>query len=52
MVYDNNKNASEFALLRIQRESMDGVHWIEKLYLLRKSVIDGSDYVVGYERQQ
>jgi hypothetical protein len=51
-IKDNEKNKTEKGLLRIEQESKDGGRtWVEKLYLLRKSVVDGSDYEVPYEKQ-
>ncbi len=52
LIHDSNRNAQESALFRIERESKDGRFWTEKLYLLRKSVVDNSEYEVGYEKQQ
>jgi hypothetical protein len=52
LTHDNDKNNPEIGLLRIEQESMDGGrNWIEKLYLLRKSVVDGSEYEVCYDKQ-
>ena len=52
LIHDSNRNAPESALFRIEQESKDGRSWTEKLYLLRRSVVDNSEYEVGYEKQQ
>ena len=49
---DADRNKKEQGLLRIEQESKDGgKKWTEKLYLLRKSIVDGSEYEVSYEKQ-
>jgi len=49
---DNDKSRQENGYFRVEQESMDGGRaWKTKLYLLRKSNIDGSDYELGYEKQ-
>jgi hypothetical protein len=49
---DNGGNTPETAMIRIEQESKDGGRtWPEKLYLLRRSVVDGSMYEVCYEKQ-
>jgi hypothetical protein len=49
---DNDKNHPEYGFIRAEEESKDeGRTWTPKLYLLRKSVVDGSEYEVGYEKQ-
>ncbi|MFL5789407.1 MAG: hypothetical protein ACJ748_15210 [Flavisolibacter sp.] len=52
LVSDSDKNKPENGFLRIENESRNGGRtWIEKLYLLRKSAVDGSEYEVAYEKQ-
>jgi hypothetical protein len=49
---DNDKSHPEYGFVRLEQESKDeGRTWTPKLYLLRKSVMDGSEYEVGYEKQ-
>lgn len=52
LIHDNNKSNPETGFVRIEQESRDdGRSWKYKLYLLRKSVVDGSDYEVCYDKQ-
>ncbi len=52
LFHDSDKNNPEAGLLRIEQESKDGGRtWTEKLYLLRKSVVDGAEYEVVYDKQ-
>jgi hypothetical protein len=52
LIHDSNRSNPEPALFRIEQESKDeGRTWSEKLYLLRKNAVDGSEYEVGYEKQ-
>ena len=49
---DSNKSQPEKGFFRIEQESTDGGRtWNEKLYLLRKSIVDGKDFELGYDRQ-
>jgi hypothetical protein len=49
---DNDRNHPEYGFIRVEQESRDeGRTWMSKLYLLRKSVVDGSEYEVAYEKQ-
>jgi len=49
---DNDKSKHENGYFRVEQESMDGGRtWKTRLYLLRKSNIDGTDYELGYEKQ-
>jgi hypothetical protein len=53
LVHDNEKNNPESGRLRIEQESKDGGRtWTQKLYLLRRSSVDGSIYETAYERQE
>jgi hypothetical protein len=48
----DGKTGTENGLLRVQQESSDGGRtWADKLYLLRKSAVDGAEYEVAYTRQ-
>jgi len=48
----DGKTATENGLLRVEQESSDGGRtWADKLYLLRKSTVDGAEYEVAYTRQ-
>ena len=50
---DNNKDNPLTSLVRLEQESRDdGKTWVDKLYLLQKSGVDGKEYEVCYERQQ
>jgi len=50
--HDSEKNHPETGMLRIEQESKDGGRtWTEKLYLLRKSIVDGSIYEAAYDKQ-
>lgn len=49
---DDRKSQPETALLRVEEESKDdGRTWVENLYLLRRSVVDGQDYEVRYQKK-
>jgi hypothetical protein len=53
LTHDSNKSTPEAAWFRIEQESRDeGRTWTEKLYLLRKSEVDGSEFEVAYDKQQ
>jgi hypothetical protein len=48
----DGRSGTESGLLRVEQESRDGGRtWIDKLYLLRKSNVDGAEYEVAYTRQ-
>jgi len=52
LTHDNDKNKIDKGFIRIEQESMDGGRtWKDKLYLLRTSIVDGSEYEVVYEKQ-
>jgi hypothetical protein len=52
LIHDNDKSKPEKAFMRLEQESQDGGRtWKDKLYLLRKSAVDGSEYELGYEKQ-
>jgi hypothetical protein len=52
LTHDNDKSHPEYGFIRLEHESKDeGRTWAGKLYLLRKSVVDGSEYEVSYEKQ-
>ena len=52
LIHDSEQNKPERALFRIEQESTDGGGtWKEKLYLLRRSTVDGSEYEVTYDKQ-
>ncbi|MFL5773215.1 MAG: hypothetical protein ACJ75F_08660 [Flavisolibacter sp.] len=52
LIYDSEKNNPESGMLRVEQESRDGGRtWTNKLYLSRKSVVDGSLYEVYYDKQ-
>ena len=52
LIHDSEKNNPERALFRIEQESTNGgATWKDKLFLLRKSVVDGSEYEVAYDKQ-
>lgn len=52
LTHDNDKNNPEKGFIRLEQESMDGGRtWKDKLYLMRKSIVDGSDYEVNYDKQ-
>ena len=52
LIHDSNKNNPEAALFRLEQESKDeGRTWLEKLYLLRKSSVNGAEYEVVYDKQ-
>ena len=49
---DNDKANPKTGWLRLEQESKDdGRTWIDKLYILQKSTIDGSEYEVNYQRE-
>ena len=49
---DDRKNHPEAALIRVEEESKDGGRsWVETLYLLRTSTVDGKEYEVSYRKQ-
>ena len=52
LTYDSNKNAPEKGLFRLEEESKDGRTWTQKLYLLRRSTVDNTEYEVAYDKQQ
>jgi hypothetical protein len=44
LIHDNDKSKPEQGFIRLEQESKDdGRTWKDKLYLMRKSVVDGSD---------
>jgi len=46
---DERKNQPETGLIRVEEESKDeGRSWVESLYLLRTSTVDGKEYEVRY----
>jgi hypothetical protein len=48
---DDRKNQHEQGLFRVEEESKDdGRTWVESLYLLRTSAVDGKDYEVRYNK--
>jgi hypothetical protein len=50
---DNDKGNPRKGWIRVEQESYDnGASWEDKLYLLRTSTVDGSEYEVEYHRQQ
>ena len=52
LTHDNDKGHPEYGFIRLEQESKDeGRTWTPKLYLLLKSVVDGSEYEVAYEKQ-
>ena len=52
LIHDSEKNNPEKGFMRVEQESKDGGRtWKDKLYLMRKSVVDGSDYEVNYDKQ-
>lgn len=49
---DDRKSRPESGLFRVEEESKDdGRTWVEALYLLRVSAIDGKDYEVRYQKR-
>jgi hypothetical protein len=49
---DDRKDQPESGLIRVEEESKDdGRTWVESLYLLRTSVVDGKDYEVRYSKK-
>jgi len=53
LISDAKKNNPEHGYIRVERESIDnGTNWTEKLYLLRKSSIDGKEYEVSMKRNR
>jgi hypothetical protein len=52
LTHDNDKNKPEKGFMRLEQESQDGGRtWKDHLYLLRTSVVDGSEYEVNYDKQ-
>jgi hypothetical protein len=52
LIKDSDKSKPEPGLFRVEQESKDGGRtWKDKLYLMRKSVVDGSDYEVNYDKK-
>jgi hypothetical protein len=50
---DEDKGNPKRGLFRLEEESKDnGNTWVKKLYILRVSSVDGSEYEVGYKFQQ
>jgi len=51
MTPDNHSRSPETALFRIEKETNDmGQSWTEKLYLMRRSTVDGAIYEVGLKK--
>ncbi|HTO45730.1 MAG TPA: hypothetical protein VML56_16775 [Burkholderiales bacterium] len=49
---DDRNSRAETGLIRVEEESKDeGASWVEALYLLRVSVVDGKDYEVRYQKK-
>lgn len=49
---DDQKNAPESGFWRVEQESKDdGRTWVESLYLLRVSRVDGKDYELRYSKK-
>jgi len=49
---DDRKNHPEAAFVRVEEESKDGGRsWVETLYLLRTSAVDGKEYEVSYHKK-
>jgi hypothetical protein len=52
LIHDNDKNKPEKGFIRVEQVSMDGGGtWKDKLYLMRTSSVDGSEYELGYSKQ-
>jgi hypothetical protein len=52
LTYDSDKNNPENGLIRVEQESYDGGRtWVDKLYLLRKNVVDGAEFEAVYDKQ-
>jgi len=52
LVHDNDKSKPEPGYIRLEQESMDGGRtWKDRLYLMRTSTVDGSEYELGYDKQ-
>ncbi len=52
LIHDSDKSKPEQGFMRLAQESQDGGRtWKDKLYLLRKSAVDGSEYEVNYDKQ-
>jgi hypothetical protein len=50
---DNRKNQPEHGFIRVEEESQDeGRTWVESLYLLRTSSVDGKEYEVRYHKNR
>jgi hypothetical protein len=51
MVQDDRKNQPDNGFIRMEEESKDGGRtWAPILYLLRRSIVDGQEYEVRYNR--
>ena len=48
---DDGGGPPENGWFRLEYESHDGRSWSEVLYLLKRSVVDGSDYEVRYSKR-
>lgn len=49
---DKGNGPPETALFRVEEESKDdGRTWVENLYLLRRSIVDGKEYEVRYQKK-
>jgi hypothetical protein len=49
---DDRKNHPETGFIRVEEESKDdGRSWVEALYLLRTSAVDGKEYEVRYQKK-
>lgn len=50
---DNQKNNPQPGFIRVEEESQDeGRTWVESLYLMRTSSVDGKEYEVRYRKQR
>ena len=53
LVKDSQKNQPEKGWIRLEEESKDeGRTWMEKLYLLRTSTVDGKEYELYFKRNK
>jgi hypothetical protein len=49
----SNGRAPQNGFIRVEQESKDqGRNWVEQLYLLRTSIVDGKEYEMKYQRSQ
>jgi hypothetical protein len=49
---DDRNSRAETGFVRVEEESRDeGATWVEALYLLRVSAVDGKDYEVRYQKK-